>query len=90
LVAEFNHETTLYNQTLIVEVQGGKHRAKREWHELVYELEANRERYEIQQRVWRRGRGEETEADLRAEDLAERIGRFESGDDEPRHDYEWS
>jgi hypothetical protein len=31
----------------------------------VYTPETNSERYGIQQRVWRRGRGEETEGDLR-------------------------
>lgn len=60
LVDEFDDETTLYDQTLVVEAKGGKHRAQEEWHEVVYDPETNRERQEIQQRVWRRGRGEET------------------------------
>jgi hypothetical protein len=51
LVPEFNHETTLYDQTLTVEVIARKHRAARKWHELVYERGANKARYEIQQRV---------------------------------------
>ena len=71
LVPEFNHETTLYDQTLTVEARAGKHHASEEWHELVYEPETNRERYEIQLRVWRRGRGEETAADLREEFVSE-------------------
>ena len=33
-----------------------KHHAWKEWHEVVYDLEANRDRHEIQQRAWRRGR----------------------------------
>jgi hypothetical protein len=71
LVPEFSNETTLYGQTLRVEAAAEKHHASAEWHELVYEPETNRERHEIQQRVWRRGRGEATPADLREEFVSE-------------------
>jgi hypothetical protein len=72
LVPEFNHETTLYDETLIVEATAGKQRRSAKWHELIYDPETNRERYLIQQRAWRRGRGEETEADLREKSVSER------------------
>jgi hypothetical protein len=72
LVPEFNNETTLYDQTLTVEATTGKQRASEDWHELVYEPDTNRERYEIQQRVWRQGRGEETASDVREEFRSER------------------
>jgi hypothetical protein len=72
LVLEFNNEATLYDQTLTVEATAGKHRASEEWHELVYQPDTNRERYEIQQRVWRQGCGEETASDLREEFRSER------------------
>jgi hypothetical protein len=73
LVPEFNNETTLYDETLIVEATAGKQSKSAKWHELVYDPETNRERHEIQQRVWRRGRGEETANDLRVEFLRESI-----------------
>ncbi len=73
LVPEFNNETTLYDQTLSIEVTAGKDRASAQWHELVYEPETNRVRYQIQQRVWRRGRGEETTDDLREEFISEHV-----------------
>jgi hypothetical protein len=79
LVPEFNHETTLYNQTLRVEATAGKQRASKKWHELVYELETNRQRYEIQQRKWRIGRGEETPADLREEFVSEHERKRDKG-----------
>jgi hypothetical protein len=56
---------------LTVEATAGKKRASKDWHELVYELDTDRERYEIQQRVWRRGRGEETAGDRREEFVSE-------------------
>jgi hypothetical protein len=48
------------------------------WREHIYDAEANYQRYEIQQRYWRFGRGEETEADLRAAHLTELVRRAES------------
>jgi hypothetical protein len=48
------------------------------WREAIYDPDTNRARHEIQQRYWRRARGEETEADLWAEHLAERIRRREN------------
>lgn len=59
LVPEFNGDTTLYGQTLTVEAKAGKHRRSREWRELVYDAETNLARHELQQLVWRRGRGGE-------------------------------
>jgi len=56
---------------LSVEATAGKQRASETWHELVYEPETNRERHEIQQSVWRRGRGEETVDDRREEFVSE-------------------
>lgn len=67
LVPQFNNTTTLYDRTLRVEVKVGKRKRSMEWHEEVYTVEADSERYGIQQRVWRRRRGEETEHDLRME-----------------------
>jgi hypothetical protein len=75
LVEQFEGATTLYDRTLHVDARAGKHSAAREWHERVYSAEENRDRYEIQQRVWRLGRGESTPdndaADLRSGALAE-------------------
>jgi hypothetical protein len=90
LVPQFNDTTTLYDQTLRVEVTVGKRKRKRstEWHEEVYGVEADSERYGIQQRVWRRGRGEETPDDLRAEHREERLRRLEDPEDDGQ-DYEF-
>jgi len=69
LIPEMGNEnaTTLYGETLTVEVAdaAGKHRQSETWREWVYSLEDNYTRHAIQQRVWRRGRGEETPDDLR-------------------------
>jgi hypothetical protein len=71
LVREFSSETTLYGRSLRFEVHAEDELvASEEWSEKVYDPETDRERFEIQQRVWRSGRGEETEADRRAEALA--------------------
>jgi hypothetical protein len=68
LVPEFNNEASLYGETLRVAlILDGEEMTSEEWHEQVYDIEENRERHGIQQRIWRRGRGEETEGDLRME-----------------------
>jgi hypothetical protein len=79
LVAQFNNETTLYDQTLRVEATAGKHRASREWHEVVYTQAENWQRHNIQQRVWRFGRGEATPDDERTEFLEDLLRRREQG-----------
>jgi hypothetical protein len=75
LVHEFANETTLYGETLHVEVAVGDQRNAAAWTETVYDQETNRERYEVQQRVWRIGRGEATQADIRAQMHSEAITR---------------
>jgi hypothetical protein len=75
LVPQFNNETTLYDKTLRVEAAAGKHKASHEWHEVIYTQEENWQRHQIQQRVWRRGRGEETPADFRSEQLEDILRR---------------
>jgi hypothetical protein len=80
LVKEFNCETTLYGEELVVEVAGEKRSETATWREHVYTVEENRERHAIQQRVWRRGRGEETEADVRANWLAEKERELDERD----------
>jgi hypothetical protein len=75
LVPEFNNETTLYGRELEVKArdQTGKHEARSTWREIVYDAETERARYEIQQRVWRLGRGEDTEGDRRGEWLSRKL-----------------
>jgi hypothetical protein len=75
LVPEFNNETTLYGRELEVKAkdQTGKHETNSAWRELIYDPETERTRYEIQQRVWRLGRGEDTEADRRGEWLSRKL-----------------
>jgi hypothetical protein len=66
LVPEFANETTLYGRTLrFATAVLGKAGATAEWREETYDSETNPQRFEIQQRVWRIGRGEETDADRR-------------------------
>jgi hypothetical protein len=81
LVPQFNNETTLYGRELevIAQTQTGKHEARWTWREIVYDAETERERHAIQQRVWRLGRGEGTEADERSEWLSRKL----RGLDEP-------
>jgi hypothetical protein len=87
VAAQLNNETTLYDQELLVEVTVDDDPvATQTWRERVYDSTTEPQRYEIQQRYWRFGRGEATEADLRAEHLTELVRRAE---DEPP-DYEWS
>jgi hypothetical protein len=72
LVKEFNDATTLYGEQLVVEAAADPDGLTAEtWREQIYDSETERERHAIQQRAWRRGRGEETPADLRAEHLWE-------------------
>jgi hypothetical protein len=66
LVPEFASEPTLYGETLRVAlILDGDEVAFEEWNEQVYDIEENRERHGIQQRIWRKGHGKETEGDLR-------------------------
>jgi hypothetical protein len=69
LVKELNSETTLYGRRLHVRVAAGEQIVERTWSEKRYDPETERGRYEAQQIAWRRGRGEETDADRRAEAL---------------------
>jgi hypothetical protein len=80
LVAQFGHETTLYDRTLHIEASAEKSRASSEWHEKIYDRATEAERYEIQRRVWRRSRGEETADDLRAEVIENWVERRDRGD----------
>jgi len=61
----------------------GKHRAEKTWHEESYDSVTDRARHEIQQRYWRRGRGEETNADRREDAIRAYEERLERGDDDP-------
>jgi hypothetical protein len=67
LVPAFSNETTLYGRELEVRARTGNQEKRATWSELVYNPETNRQRHEIQQRVWRIGRGEATEDDLRGQ-----------------------
>jgi hypothetical protein len=77
LVKAFNDETTLYGRELVLELvdEAGGVVASRAWTEAVYDAEANRERHELQQAIWRIGRREGTEADLRRDAIAEMMAR---------------
>jgi hypothetical protein len=79
LVPAFNNETTLYGQTLSIEVSANdqKYTASQDWREKVYDPETEPQRATIQKRVWRLGRGEGTEADFRAEQQSELLRRAE-------------
>jgi hypothetical protein len=77
LIPEFNHETTLYDATLCLRVETDEGvTAEETWHEHVYTEAENRERYAIQQRKWRLGRGGSEPTDLRAEYMSERTRRM--------------
>jgi hypothetical protein len=78
LMKECNEATTLYGETLVVRLEVGRRRVEKRWREEIYDPIADRVRHEIQQRYWRRGRGEETEGDQRAERLREHIKRVEA------------
>jgi len=79
LVPEFSDEATLYGRELVLDVAVDGERVTAEtWREHVYDSETERERHAIQQRVWRRGRGEQTEGDLRAEWLERQKGEATS------------
>jgi hypothetical protein len=80
LVPEFGNENamTLYGRTLTVDVVvDGGGVVSRSWDEPVYGVGSNHARHEIQQRVWRIGRGEGTEADFRGEAQADLLRRNE-------------
>jgi hypothetical protein len=71
LVKALNSATTLYGAELVVVVKAGKQRQQATWREEVYDPETDRARHEVQRRAWRIGRGEETDADRRAEAFQE-------------------
>jgi hypothetical protein len=56
LVKEFNSDTTLYGETLTVELAEGKHHASETWREHVYTREENADRFDVQQRIWAQAR----------------------------------
>jgi hypothetical protein len=89
LIEQFGDEPTLYGKTLQFELTSDKRTRSLEWREKVYAPEEDRERHEIQQRLWRRGRGEETENDLREEWREERIRRIENPE-ENGPPYDWT
>ena len=63
LVPELNHETTLYGETLTVDVDVDGRTASKNWNEVVYEKGGNSQRHAIQQRVWRIGKDAATEGE---------------------------
>jgi hypothetical protein len=68
LMHECNHDPTLYGRALSLTVAvDGEEVASDTWTEPVYDPETNRGWHDVQARYWRIGRGEETEADRRAE-----------------------
>jgi hypothetical protein len=78
LVPEFASEMTLYDRDLFLEVTVDHEViTTATWHEMLYDVETNGARHEIQQRVWRIGRGEGTEADFRGEAQADLLRRHE-------------
>jgi hypothetical protein len=75
LVDAFAGETTLYGATLRFAVAiDDVEVAHLEWTEIVYSSD-NSARQVIQERIWRIGRGEETEDDLRAEAIQQMLNR---------------
>jgi hypothetical protein len=82
LVFQFNSETTLYGRELVLLVTVDDEQVATEtWRESVYDSATEPERHAIQERVWRRGHGQETEEDRRAEELdkEERLAREQLG-----------
>jgi hypothetical protein len=77
LVPQFNNETTLYGEELRLEVVVGEQRWVEVWREKVYDAETERERHDVQQRVWRMGRGEETPDDVRDEAVSAQLRRLD-------------
>jgi hypothetical protein len=75
LVKEFNNDATLYGRTLTVVASSEDERAELTWREHVYNPDENPAQADIQQQVWRRGLGEDTEADYQAEMKAELLRR---------------
>jgi hypothetical protein len=77
LMKECGHATTLYGETLHFRVDADGHHAEESWSEDLYDPDTDRARYEVQQRYWRSGRGEATEADYRAEMQSELLRRHD-------------
>jgi hypothetical protein len=74
---ECGHATTLYGRTLRVVATFEGQTVEETWREDVYDPATDDARAAIQQRYWRRGRGEETSDDLRAESLKTYTERLE-------------
>lgn len=77
LVKAFNDETTLYGEELLLTLidDQGNDVASRSWTEVVYDVETNQDRYNLQQAIWRLGRGEGTPEDFRRDAIAEMMAR---------------
>jgi hypothetical protein len=80
LMTECGHATTLYGETLHFRVDANGHHAEESWTEELYDSDTDRACHEVQQRYWRRGRGEETADDRRADARTEYETRIESGE----------
>ncbi len=70
LMHSLNGATTLYGETLVLVADTGDQVVEVSWTEPRYNPETERGQHEAQQRAWRLGRGEDTEADRRDEVLA--------------------
>jgi hypothetical protein len=81
LVPAFNNETTLYGKELVLSLvdENGNVVTSRTWTEVFYEAESNRDRYELQQAIWRIARGEGTEEDLRRDAIADLMAQHLKG-----------
>jgi hypothetical protein len=83
LIAEFNHETTLYGRALTVEVVSTTAedvRAEETWMEHIYTAEENQVRHDIQQRFWRISLGQGSEADHHGEAMSAMMRRIDERD----------
>lgn len=72
--------TTLYDETLHVRVEADKQSVEATWREELYDPVIDNARYEVQQAFWRRGRGDETADDRRADAIRQHEERIERGD----------
>jgi hypothetical protein len=67
LMPECGHATTLYGQTLSVTAEAEDEVVEVRWEDSEYDPLTDRARWEVQQRYWRQGRGEDTAEDRREE-----------------------
>lgn len=77
LMREVGHQTTLYGETLVVTVQGDGRGVEGTWADAELDEATNRAQWEVQQRYWRAGLGEETASDLRAAALQDHEAQIE-------------